>query len=973
MLQRAASNAYSWWWASHVRTKQSKWLEQNLQDMEEKVSITLKIINDDGDSFAQRAEMYYRKRPELINFVEEAFRAYRGLAERYDHLSKELQNANRTIGNVFPERVEYAMEDIDDQEDNPSQTSTSFSSHPNTPSKLDSKTSIPKVPKVPGKDFRSPSMLMSRKGTFRRNASSAKAAASVPSSGLTKEEALKAIDDLQKEILGMQTEKEFVKSMYENGYQKFWDIENQITEIQKRVSNLQDEFGVGTVIEDDEARALMAATALKSCQETLTRLQEKQDQSEEEARIEHQRIKEAHEKFERIRAKFVTNQTDQNVVTKKPKLARTKLISKDSRKEQNQEMLREKINEQLDGNSSSSLTVTELAEKIDGLVNKIVSLETLVSSQTGLVTRLRSETDELQDNVRSLEEDKETLMEGSENTNKKLRELEEELCRVKDLNQSIKDQNSNLQTHFTEASSNLDHLSEKLPSVKHDEEIEDAGTVEEEKGVVDAKEEKINLEEQTSKPVESALENSIKAEEEHADNPSNNNAVMDVKPEESIKQEEEEERQDFSEKVDGNVLDDEDRKLVVAKEDEQPNWRQMFLKGLEDREKILLEEYTSVLQDYKEVKKRLSEMENKNRDSIFELAMQIRELKSDVASKDEELKSLKHKLDFPPLNPDESPYTTCSTEYKFPNQDVPGENTTQGASTSTNSEIPSVNLDQESSVSEQIEPNVESMLNLKSSSVKELKTLKKKRLIFRPHSVSIIDEKFRSDIDDLLEENLEFWLRFSTSVHQIRKFQSSIEDLHSELAKVRENNKKQEGLNSNQCSLQSEARPIYRHLREIQTEMSLWLEQNAVLKDELQGRFSSLCRIHNDIAMASAGISHPEKTELSEYQAAKFQGEILNMKQENNKVKDELQLGFNRVQELKVEVEKTLEKLDEELGFSGSKHSQSSKHHRPRIPLRSFLFGVKLRRQKPSSSIFSCVSPALQKQYSDLEAAGAPP
>jgi hypothetical protein len=31
MLQRAASNAYSWWWASHIRTKQSKWLEQNLQ------------------------------------------------------------------------------------------------------------------------------------------------------------------------------------------------------------------------------------------------------------------------------------------------------------------------------------------------------------------------------------------------------------------------------------------------------------------------------------------------------------------------------------------------------------------------------------------------------------------------------------------------------------------------------------------------------------------------------------------------------------------------------------------------------------------------------------------------------------------------------------------------------------------------------------------------------------------------------
>lgn len=31
MLHRAATNAYSWWWASHIRTKQSKWLEQSLQ------------------------------------------------------------------------------------------------------------------------------------------------------------------------------------------------------------------------------------------------------------------------------------------------------------------------------------------------------------------------------------------------------------------------------------------------------------------------------------------------------------------------------------------------------------------------------------------------------------------------------------------------------------------------------------------------------------------------------------------------------------------------------------------------------------------------------------------------------------------------------------------------------------------------------------------------------------------------------
>ncbi|KAL5820001.1 hypothetical protein ACOSQ4_023843 [Xanthoceras sorbifolium] len=61
-----------------------------IADMEEKVGITLKLIQEDGDSFAKRAEMYYKRRAELINFVEESYRAYRALAERYDHISSPL-------------------------------------------------------------------------------------------------------------------------------------------------------------------------------------------------------------------------------------------------------------------------------------------------------------------------------------------------------------------------------------------------------------------------------------------------------------------------------------------------------------------------------------------------------------------------------------------------------------------------------------------------------------------------------------------------------------------------------------------------------------------------------------------------------------------------------------------------------------------------------------------------------------------
>lgn len=44
-----------------------------MADMEEKVAHTLKLIEEDGDSIARRTEMCYKKRPELMNFVEESY------------------------------------------------------------------------------------------------------------------------------------------------------------------------------------------------------------------------------------------------------------------------------------------------------------------------------------------------------------------------------------------------------------------------------------------------------------------------------------------------------------------------------------------------------------------------------------------------------------------------------------------------------------------------------------------------------------------------------------------------------------------------------------------------------------------------------------------------------------------------------------------------------------------------------------
>ncbi|CAJ1971671.1 unnamed protein product [Sphenostylis stenocarpa] len=978
MLQRAASNAYSWWWASHVRTKQSKWLDQSLQDMEEKVAATLVVLRDEGDSFAKRAEMYYKKRPELANFVEEAFGAYKALADRYDHLSKELQSANRTIASVFPDQVPCPSEEDEEEE---SDTGTNSLS-PDPKNQTHNKPSIPKVPNIPKKHIRSQSMSISRKGTLKRTISTAKYVPTISCSGLTKVEALEEIDKLQKEILSQQTEKEFVRSLYERANKKYWEIEDQIAATQKRVCSLQDEFGVGTVIEDNEARALMAATALKSCQETLDKLKEIQAQSSKEAKEEYQRVKKAHEMFETLRDQFISKymtKLDNDYGDKcKTVGADKKRIDDDMDSLEQQEndvgLLREKIKQKLAEDSRNSLTVTEMAECIDELVNKVCTLETAVSSQTGLVKRLRSETDGLQKNMRKLEEDKEMLIEGSEVTNKKLKELEKELWRVKLLNRSVRSQDNTLQTHFTEASCNLEHLSGKLDDMKPDEEEEENFVLYKKKrNASDGKPGEKSEKHGDELSVDNSNVKTIK--EYNGANFDNNKFNSDSSfLNQRIQKLAQQEKDDLSDTV--SNIDSESHDLDTREVD-QPNWRQMFISGLDDREKILLDEYTSVLMNYKDVRVKLNDVEKKNRDIIFELTLQLREMKNALVAKDKEIQFLHQKMNSPDENPDETPYTN-TTEYKY----TPNEALLRAAGEGANgseSEFSHVNTDANAVTTpfSEHQGETESTRNPNSSSMKmTLEKLMENQ--DKRRDLSNLEQKFRSDIDNLMEENLEFWLRFSTSVHQIQKFQNSIQDLKAELKMIKEKDNNSEGYSQQkQQPIQSELRPIFRHLREIRTELSLWVEHNAVLQDELQGRYSSLCNIQDEIARAGNAESSGDQAELiSKYQGAKFQGEILNMKQENSKVASELQAGLSLVKGMKDDVEKTLDELDEAIGVNSiiKKNTGQLKHSssRVRIPLRSFLFGVKLKKQRHHPSLFACVNPALQRQNSMNEQAPAP-
>ncbi|KAL0853988.1 hypothetical protein Bca101_059140 [Brassica carinata] len=90
----------------------------------------------------------------------------------------------------------------------------------------------------------------------------------------------------------------------DQAYERYWSLEDEVTEMQKRVVSLQDEFGVGAEIEDGEAKTLVASTALSSCKETIAKLEETQKRFAEDAETEKERIVSATERFEALRKKF---------------------------------------------------------------------------------------------------------------------------------------------------------------------------------------------------------------------------------------------------------------------------------------------------------------------------------------------------------------------------------------------------------------------------------------------------------------------------------------------------------------------------------------------------------------------------------------------------------------------------------------------------------------------------------------------
>ncbi|KAL5984976.1 hypothetical protein ACLOJK_038813 [Asimina triloba] len=1009
-------------------------ISTHVRDMEDRVKRILKIMEGDADSFARRAEMYYRQRPELINFVEESYKAYRALADRYDHLSRELHKANNTIASVCPDQVQFMGEDGDDVDDvddrdykdyrdnkhrrgcgdvrhgggnrhdrddrdddqddeqeqkqeeeqeqeqeqeqdkekekqkerekekekekerekekekeekekekekerekekekeekekkkaieieiekekekmkekeqelecqreqkqkqqeeeqqeeeeeekeeppskppspdpdeilKPAAEKPDFDLKPSSPRK-DSKCPLPPRTPLPSRNPlppRSPLQKSPKKPQRKKTVSQQ-----------SKAEAQGKIDKLQKGILVLQTEKEFVKSSYETGLSKYWDIENAITQMQEEVCSLQEEFSVDaedTVIEDNEARALMTSMALKSCKDTLVHLREQKKKLVGDVRQESKRVKDAKDRLNALKDGSRKHRTNNG----RPPDSTVENLEGDGGvlKQEGLELqtICEKIREYFDVHSNSASTVTELAEKVDELVTMVLGLETKVSSQTAYMETLKSKNQELENQVKSLEEEKKSSK--SKEWNTKVGEVEKELQGAQDLNQSVEDGNNALQTAFMDACLSFGSLLQKIQAPKQAEE-----------------------EEASSSEIEMGDSPGSGSHDEPIPNFLRKNST-EIKREAEI----------------GRV------------EEDSPDWQQLFSNGLEDREKVLLTEYTATLRNYKETKRKLSEMETRTQETLA----RVTELTSSNATKDQEIRSLRQKLGFthPSLEGDSNTLTLESN-------------------------------DSDAERSKSVGSNEKSTYDKSYKILEELLYDKK-----RPPST--VEEKFRRDIDQLVEENLQSLLRFSTSTQKIHKFQPKVQELHADFFRVRKNTKKQEGGNHASENSSVESAPLNKRLKELRTELFLWSEQNELLKEELQRRVVSLHKIEEDLSRV---LESCFASELTPYQAAKFQGEIRNMRNETKKIADELQEGLDHVKKLQVELERlpkttTVAAIAAaaaaaaavgDVGPSGAKQSQNRyqqvRHStgKTKIPLRSFIFGVKAKKNLTSSS-----------------------
>lgn len=80
-------------------------------ELDQRTLAILELLEEDADSFAKRAEMYYERRPQLISMIEEFYRSHRSLIERYDRIKTVTSSGTcqHLLANVSSPENKFAL------------------------------------------------------------------------------------------------------------------------------------------------------------------------------------------------------------------------------------------------------------------------------------------------------------------------------------------------------------------------------------------------------------------------------------------------------------------------------------------------------------------------------------------------------------------------------------------------------------------------------------------------------------------------------------------------------------------------------------------------------------------------------------------------------------------------------------------------------------------------------------------------
>ncbi|WVZ59026.1 hypothetical protein U9M48_009235 [Paspalum notatum var. saurae] len=448
-LVRHDSRQYAWWWVSHISPKNSKWLQENLSDMDTKVKAMIKLINEDADSFARRAEMYYKKRPELMKLVEEFYRAYRALAERYDQATGALRHAHKTISEAFPNQMPsmsddspsaYGQEmephtpnmststrasfDSDDQKDGVGVTPQHFTSkrngtHPEETSALSSRKglklfndlsssneNVPRAgfdgkvrkgltfesPEVKGKEDISNEMANLQQEVSRLLAESQNLKQQLLSESERADKAEKEIQILKETVLQLNSDKDTSLLQYNQSSEQISTLESELCKAQADLKKLSDEMAA-------DVQKLINAETLNAA------IESKAEGLDQKVKMQQQELEQKLRELENFRLSF-QEEHEKRMQAESALLSQGKELTQSHEEVQRLaaeiKMANEKSNELKQTKEDLDNTVCELKKDVENLTEQNHSCEALIQKLRDEINTLKDSKNELQSEIQSL-------------------------------------------------------------------------------------------------------------------------------------------------------------------------------------------------------------------------------------------------------------------------------------------------------------------------------------------------------------------------------------------------------------------------------------------------------------------------------------------------------------------------------------------------------------------------------------------